>query len=442
MTTALRHQTTSLFSRLLDSTLTWFVLGVALYLVAAAGMWNEQSLAPHYIHLADSLLHGRLDLMHTENLYDLLVVGDKAYVAGSPMPAILLIPIIVIFNNQFSDILFSVVIGAANVALVHRLFRKPWLTLLFALGTPHLYVAALGSVWLMAHVVAILFALLALYFGWKRRNYFVAGLFLMLAGLARPTLLFGAAFFALFIWLTTDGRRRWRALALFALPLAAGVALHMGYNDARFGAPLDFGYQHTFGAPNIVATYNAYGGFNPHFLSCNLYVSLLNPPLIGGQAPAVLYRACDHLLAPGALAQTAGAVTPNPIGMSLILVTPAFLLLLGARRRRPDVLAAWAGLLAVMVPLWLYHNTGSLQFGYRYWLDAAPFWLLLLAATYPIAAADGWATRFDRLLERLRLPLIALSIVINLWGFLWIYNVFVGHQWYRSWYEWLAKAVT
>jgi len=123
--------------------------------------------------------------------------------------------------------------------------------------------------------------------------------------------------------------------------------------------------------------------------------------------------------------------------MSLLLVTPAFLLLLGARRRRPTVIAAWAGLLAIMLPLWAYHNTGSVQFGYRYWMDAAPFWLLLLAVTYPLEPAA--ASRLDRWLERARRPLLIVSILINVWGFIWIYNLFVGEQWYAIWARWLRE---
>ena len=138
------------------------------------------------------------------------------------------------------------------------------------------------------------------------------------------------------------------------------------------------------GAPNVIAAYAEYGGFNPHFLGCNLFVSLFNPPLINGNAPAVLSDACDHLLA-GVDFDTVAttAFEPNPIGMSIFLVTPACFLLLAALRRTPLTIAAWVGLLATMIPLWLYHNTGSSQFGYRYWFDAAPFWLLLLAENDP-----------------------------------------------------------
>jgi hypothetical protein len=255
----------------------------------------------------------------------------------------------------------------------------------------------------------------------------------MLAGLARPTMLFGAAFFGVYLLLTRRERPWLRQMALLIVPLLLGVVLHSGYNAVRFGRPLDFGYQYTAGAPNVVAAYAEYGGFNPHFLGCNLFVSLLNPPLIGGNAPTTLSSACDHLLAGvdfSTVAKT--AFEPNPIGMSIFLVTPAFFLLLAALRRTPRNIAAWVGLLATMIPLWLYHNTGSSQFGYRYWFDAAPFWLLLLAENDPTdLVAAGNANRMVRVLAVLKWPLIVLSIILSIWGFLWMYQLFVGFGWWE-----------
>ncbi|MDX1663170.1 MAG: hypothetical protein R3272_05205 [Candidatus Promineifilaceae bacterium] len=442
----------------------WAAGALALYLVAAGGTWNEQSLAPHYVHLADALLHGQLELIDPTSEYDLLVTDGRAYVAGSPLPAVLLMPAVFLFGNQFSDILFSIVVGALNVGLVQALFRRPWLTILFALGTPHLYMAALGSVWLTAHLVALFFALLALMAGWRHERMLLAGLLLGLAGLARPSVWFGIFFFVLFIWLRKRGRARWRALALLGVPFTAGVALHLLYNLARFGGGLagllNFGYQYTAGAPNIIAAYARYGGFHPRFLPCNLYVSLLNPPILFGAAPPLLQSVCSYLL-PGGSTTAPGLIVPNPLGMSLLLTTPAFLLLAGpallaVRRKSPLLLSGWVGLLAIMLPLWAYHNTGSLQFGYRYWMDAAPFWLLLLAVAYPPSASataevtDGPteaakarpSTRLYPLLERLRLPLVALSCVINFWGFIWIYGHFTGRAWLGSWLAWLQAILS
>ena len=89
----------------------------------------------------------------------------------------------------------SIILGALNIALVQYLFLQTvQLTLLFAVGTLYLYMAALGSVWFTSHLAAITFGLLALLAALRWDRWFVAGLFIMLAGMARPTMLFGAAF--------------------------------------------------------------------------------------------------------------------------------------------------------------------------------------------------------------------------------------------------------
>ncbi len=462
-------------------TLIAFALALMVYSLAAGPTLARQSIAPHYVYLADALLHGRLDVTRPPSSYDLLVANGRAYVAGSPMPAILLMPVVAILGAGVSDVAFGVIVGALNVALAHSLFKRWWLTLLFAFGTPHLYLAALGSVWFNAHVVAISFGLLAtraalgesvlrpfdfaqgrlrcappsaaLRAGLRTRaerwRWFLSGLCLACAGFARPILLFGASFFVVLIWLTWARRDRVVTLASFATAVALGLAAHGLYNAARFGSPGDFGYQYTAGAPNITSTYARYGGFSPRFLPCNLFVSILSPPQVNGYVPPITYDVCGYLLDGVNLSDASAPIAPNPLGMSLFLVTPAFVLLFAARGRDPLTLAAWAGLLATTIPLWLYHNTGSLQFGYRYWMDAAPMWLLLLSTTLvrrgsltsphprPQVSAPGafdetfgQATGLGRRPSPITLLILA-SIAINVWGFLWMFEKFVGMTWFE-----------
>jgi hypothetical protein len=455
-----------------------FALALAVYSLAAGPTPGRQSIAPHYVYLAEAMLHGRLDLTQPPSSYDLLIYEGRAYVAGSPMPALMMLPFVAVFGSGLSDILFTVVVGTLNVMLVHSLFRRWWLTLLFAFGTPHLYLASLGSYWFTAHVVAVFFGLLAirkigtvedLFTTETRRDeenpsvpcpcplrssggplgavspWLKSGLWLACAGLARPTMLFEAVFFLLYIVLSQRGESlttktlshqelpniplrpgvlvvNKRALLAFGVAIAIGLAAHGLYNAARFGSPTEFGYRYTAGAPNITSAYARYGGFNPRFLPCNLFVSILNPPEVNGNVPPIVYDVCDYLLEGVDLSDASAPITPNPLGMSLLIVTPAFLLIFAAWRREPLILAAWAGLLATMIPLWLYHNTGSLQFGYRYWMDAAPMWLVLLSEVKPLRRRG--AGTFARVL-------LVASIAINVWGFSWMFEKFAGVTWFE-----------
>jgi hypothetical protein len=173
---------------------------------------------------------------------------------------------------------------------------------------------------------------------------------------------------------------------------------------------------------------------------------------VNGAVPAFITQACAYLLEGVNLSDTSAPITPNPLGMSVFFVTPALLIVflslkpgewnsrltdprpsvhlrgreapetVGAGRRSaekptrrgfqppaPIVLAAWIGLLSTMIPLWLYHNTGSLQFGWRYLFDAVPMWIILLAAGM-------------QKMTRLKQGLILVSMAINLWGILWMFE--------------------
>jgi hypothetical protein len=416
-----------------------FCLAFALYGVSSGLTLFRQSLAPHYVYLAYSLSHG---LSYLEPLpptnYDLLLFNNHWYVAGSPLPAILLIPWVALRGLSVSDILFGVLMGALNVALMYgllgRLRQYPniplpiteaiqrWLTLLFAAGTAHWYIASLGSVWFNAHVVAVTFLILYVWETLGKKRGWLAGSWLALAMLARPTALFAAAFYLIYIALQPLDRRTFlRQLVPFFALLAFGVALSLLFNAIRFGNPFDFGYAYVQGAANITESYARYGGFNLRYLPCNLYVSLVGLPDVGGQFSPAAVQLCSHLLPDGALTAGNPWLSPNPLGMSLFLVTPAFIYLFRARQRIPVVMAAWVGLLAVAVPLWLYHNTGSLQFGYRYSLDAAPFWMILMAA--------GLSVHFGRTAR----ALILLSVLINFLGMVWMFNAFTGLNWFGMW---------
>jgi hypothetical protein len=455
-----------------------FLLALLAYGLSAQVWSHAVSLTPHYVYLANALLHGHVDLIQLPpTTYDLLHFNGRWFVAGSPMPSIMMLPFVAIFGVGFSDVLFSVVLGAIDVALVYSLLgifveqnspviarsaqhdeatsivyseiasrptgtrndinivisesARRWITLLFALGTPFWYLASLGTYWFTAHVVAVFFALLATREALTRQRWFLVGLWLTCAGFSRPSVLFLAPFFLIIICYSSlviakhpRGTRRpsrmayyvMRNLMLFGAALAIGVGVHFAYNYARFKSFSDFGYAYVAGAGNITSVYARYGGFNPRFAPCDLAVSLLSPPEVNGSVPTFITQACAYLLQGVNISDTSALITPNPLGMSIFFVTPALLLIFTTFKRDPLILAAWIGLLTTLIPLWLYHNTGSLQFGWRYLFDAAPMWIILLAAAM-------------QKVTRLKQGLILVSIAINLWGLLWMFEKLSGVSW-------------
>jgi hypothetical protein len=103
-------------------------------------------------------------------------------------------------------------------------------------------------------------------------------------------------------------------------------------------------------------------------------------------------------------------LVPDPLGMSLLLTSPAWLLALVALRRpRSDLVTGSALAIGAIAIVDLMHfSQGWVQFGYRFSNDWAPFGLVLVTIG------------LDRVgLRRGALALIALSVVVNLWGVAW-----------------------
>jgi len=106
----------------------------------------------HYIYLADAMLHGTLDVgsVGMPDFYqDVVTIGDARYLPFPPGPAIILMPFVAIWGTGFSQIYFSMALGALNVVLFWYLLgllnvsrtTKLLLVPFFAFGTVHFYAA-------------------------------------------------------------------------------------------------------------------------------------------------------------------------------------------------------------------------------------------------------------------------------------------------------------
>ena len=102
---------------------------------------------------------------------------------------------------------------------------------------------------------------------------------------------------------------------------------------------------------------------------------------------------------------------PDPLGMSLLLTSPAYLLalpvLLSDWRRRLVAGAALAVLAVALADL-MHFSQGWVQFGYRFSNDFAPFATVLVALGIA-RLRSGW----------LPIALVVASIAVNAWGVSW-----------------------
>jgi hypothetical protein len=268
-------------------------------------------------------------------------------------------------------------------------------TTLFSVGSVYYFVAAQGTVWFAAHVVAAACVCLYLLCSFGARRPGVAGLALGLAFLSRPVTLLLAGFFVLQAITSARDEPRSshgsaphlpRTLAMFALPLAAAVAFAMLHNTARFGDPFEFG--HSFLQVRWRSRIETWGLFSMHYLPRNLAVFFLSLPWLIPSSPFV--RITRH-------------------GLALWFTSPNLLWSLGPKKLDATIVALWAAVLPTALCTLLYQNTGWVQFGYRFSLDYLPLLFVLVAlsgrrfgaaflscAVFAIVVNTFGAVTFDR----------------------------------------------
>src|SRR5262249_5143874 len=125
----------------------------------------------------------------------------------------------------------------------------------FALGTPTAIVALRGTIyhesiaWAALFVLAGFLAFLRYSIDLSPRWALLAGMAIALATATRVTpALYAAGLFAGIAWLLRvrkqPFRMAWRHLAIFSAPIFVSILLMLGYNQARFHSPWEYGLQY------------------------------------------------------------------------------------------------------------------------------------------------------------------------------------------------------
>lgn len=442
----------------------------------------QNTIFVNHVNQANSLLHGRLDLVPefsgfiTEpSLYE-----GKMFLQHGPGPALILLPVVAIFGLETNQTLVSVILAALSAALVYRIVRtqvesvasQVWLTTFFMFGTIFWFVGANGGVWFLSHTATVLFMLLAIYATLEMKNPMLAAAAVGAAFLSRSTVALSFPFFVIMFsdqWLRpADGASLLKRLDLKpivkmgvgALPF---VAFSLAFNYLRFDNPLESGYVYgeQVTQPELAWLYTD-GVFDityiprhipvifeqmPVFLENGPYIRpswagqaiwATSPALLLGLFAGVRNRAIAisgavllilmaTLIVTRALARTWGFAgwgdVDFPLGVHLLPLWGMIgvAIYTGLRTKDRLIIACWAAIIPIMVTIFLFAATGWTQFGYRYALDIYPFLLLL------VVKAVGNRIRWYHM------TLIVASVVINLWGIVWIYQFeasgYLGLEW-------------
>jgi hypothetical protein len=355
----------------------------------------RQSHAPHFIYQADAWLHGQLHLrVHPPDGNDWARVGDRWHVSFPPGPALLMLPGVALFGFEYVDVSFTVGFAALNVLLfflvLERLRRSgdsgrsrgenAGLALLLAFGTVAFSCSVRGEVWFTAEVLGVTGTCLYLLAAHRSAHPFLAGAAWSFAAVTRTPLAFSLVYFLAEVIAgettlssAARGAATWRdparirKVALFALGALPLVAFAAFTNWARFGSPADFGHAH-FWNNRVNPDIHRYGLFSLHYLERQLHAAFTRMPRLEN-----------------------GRLSYHPDGMSLLVTTPLFALLLWPRARPRLHLPLWLTVAAAALPGFLYQNTGYVQFGYRFSLDYTPYLFMLLAVGARPMTRGFWA---------------------------------------------------
>lgn len=468
------------------------VVGLLLALAALAlyALSNpvHDNLYTHFVWQADAFLHGRVWFPYPveggpdqpANWYfqDVFPRLDAAgfptgqvLIPFPPLPAIVLLPFVAAFGLFTDQEAVAIGLGAAGVAatwwmlggLRISLATRVLVTILFATGTVWWWAATVGSTWYLAHLVAVLPAMLAVgvalrhdraavpddeepshddaasadggaYAGdrpgsgrhrWPAilpldRSQVLAGLLLGIAATARLPVVFAAPFLMFVGGGGTVLRRTVSAAVGGVLPvsllvlytfLTTGSVIHPGY---------DYQYQlEVAGYPTL--DYHAdWSVEDIRYIPQNLGIMLgALPAILPDVKPDTLSFEPPLLLctAPGAIRgpfdPDCPIAIPIDIGTSILLSAPGLLLALLAVARRPLArLTLGAGLATLAIALFnlAHFSQGWVQWGYRFSLDFVPFLLPLVAVG---------AARVDGRPRTIAVVLVAVGAAINLWGVAW-----------------------
>ncbi len=260
----------------------------------------------------------------------------------------------------------SAVLGAIEVALAWRLLlllglstsARLWLTAFFGIGTTLWFEATLGASWDFVSLVSVLPTLLALNELFGKARPWIVGVFAALAALGRNDMVLAWPIYGFL--LMARGRRFvetfWMAPAFAMAGVVYGV-----FNYSRYGTfydqSLGLWYQCCDGGgarshPGIPSPLSI------HFVPSNLYTVLFLGWGLGDTFPWI------H---------------PQGAGQSILLTSPAFILALRPSLKRAVAALMWLATLLTMTPSMFWYASGFVQFGPRYWVQAYPFLLVLVA---------------------------------------------------------------
>lgn len=362
-----------------------------------------------FVPLADAFLKGRLyvDKMAYElhemvsfeevktGIYNQVADGSKGifYVIYPPMPAILLMPFVLIWGQDFNQSLFSMFICSLGSVFAFKLFKlfnlnkkkAVWLLLFLAFGSMQWYHGTIGSSWYLSLASAMLFLWIAISLTVKNKSLFLIGLFLGFAYLSRFSVILSVPFFLINtrnLWFKKK-RLKIKPLLMFFLGIFLSLGISFLYNYLRYGTIWHIGYQLLEKRWYNIANEYAKGSYSLSYWPRHIKALFWSFPYKIKGFPFF---------------------EPNYHSMAIWIVMPAVILAFWAPLKKRIVWSSWLVIILIALSHFFHGGVGATQFGYRYAMDYLPFLFILFVQA--IKKKFYWWQK----------ALIILSIIINSWG--------------------------
>jgi hypothetical protein len=313
-----------------------------------------------------------------------------------------MVPVVFALGPFVPDVLLGLVLAAITLPGLNLLWKELgwldrqerfWLTVLATGGTVWLSALVVNSSYYVNHLLVFALLVWALVLALRGRAPAAVGVLVAMATLTRSSSVLALLPLAAIFILRVESRERLRVSSLLLLGCMPGILLTGAYNAARFGSPLESGYalQHLAYAP--LAAARAVGLFSPAHLPKNMYYLFIAGPVgLGGRGEGL---------------PRFPWLVPSQWGMGVVWVSPWILAGVFARGRLALVLAL--GGLLMLLPDLFYYGVGWIQFGYRYALDALPFFVALAAIGLRKPQAARWV------------PALAVyGVAVNVAGAAWL----------------------
>lgn len=366
-----------------------FLLVLVIYYLTSAGTTPYN----YFVKLAVAFTNNQYYL--TDNppwLNELIPLADNKFaVVYPPGPAIIIMPLIYVFGENIPQqiiahllgALFSLMIVKTTLVITNDKRLAMWFFILSAFGNIIWYLSSNGSVWYLGQVAGAFFLTTSIYLSVLGKYPVLSSLFLSMAFLSRMQTILALP---LIVYLNLKDKPSLKKIIKIGLPLFISITLYGVYNYIRFGSFLETGYDLIPGV--LTEPWYSHGIFHISYIENNLRAMFASFPIIKNEFPYI---------------------TPSWGGLAIWITTPAFIYIFLASLKDKANLVAWFSLLLIAFVTFTHGGTGFTQFGYRYAVDFYPLIFYIL-----INSLKNKKLRWHHYL------LLLISVIVNLWGVLWI----------------------